>query len=114
MVNDKKVLAHAIKALHGKMLVVNLGGPADYYTFFRIGRYSNGRIAIELEEKDGTPFATLTCNLPTMELNGNEVFIKTWSDNEEVAKAALASGRFKDTGKRVSTGFVLAQVWEVL
>lgn len=108
-----KMGAQAIKALHGKLLQVSLYGNT-YRTFFKVGFYSNGRVAIELEERDGAPFATLTCNLPTMELNGNEIFVKTWSENEEIAKAALASGRFKDTGRRVSTGFVLAQVWEVL
>ena len=110
---NTKVNALITKALHGKLLVVPLYG-TSYQTFYQVRHYTNGRIAIELDERNGTNFATLTCNLPDEELGDWEILVKTWSENEEIAKAALASGRFKDTGRRVSTGFMLAHVWEVL
>ena len=102
-------------ALGGKHLKVKLGGK-EYNTYFSIDRYSIGRrTAIELIcSEDQSPFCTLTTNLPHVELEEQEVLIKTWSENEEIAKAALTSGLFRDTGKRVSTGFVQAEVWEVL
>jgi hypothetical protein len=59
------------------------------------------------------PFATLTCYIPGVELADDEVMIKTWSENKLVAKTALASGLFEDTGKRIPTGFVLAEIWRV-
>lgn len=112
---DIRVNTRMEQALNGKELVVNLGG-ADWYTKFKADRrYSNGRLCVELiDATDGSPFATLTVNIPTAELGDWEILVKTWSENEMVAKAALASGRFKDTGKRINTGFVQAQVWEVL
>jgi len=98
--------------LEGKALVISMFGNT-YNTVFRTERYSNSRFAIELDYK-GDRFATLTTNLPDVPLEEDQVIIKTWSENEEIAKAALASGLFRDTGMRVSTGFVQAQIWEVL
>ena len=48
---------------------------------------------------------------PDAGLIDGEFAVRTWSKNESVAKAALASGIFEDTGKRIPTGFVEAQVW---
>ena len=103
------------KSLEGKELVVH-AFDHSYTTLFTVCKYSeNGRAAIELIMKDdGEPFTTLTCNLNHAPLEDREVLIKTWSENEETAKCALESGLFRDTGKRISTGFVLAQIWEVL
>jgi len=78
-----------------------------------LGRYGNGALAVELVAEDGEPIAKLSVNLPQFadELGEGEFFAKIWSDNEAIAAAALASGFFEDTGRRVPTGFVEAQVW---
>jgi len=77
--------------------------------------FGNGRLAIQAVDcVDGEPYGTLTCNIPDVFLKNNEILVKTWSENEGLAKAARESGLFRDTGKRVSTGFVQAEVWEVL
>ena len=91
---------------------VNLYGKT-YRCKFITGTYSHGnRLAIEVVMcEDNSPFSTLTVNLPDQPLGQNEIFVKTWSENEELAKACLATGLFEDTGKRVPTGFVQAQVW---
>lgn len=105
------------KKLNGKPLKVNLYG-TKYNTTFSVNQYGvSGRVAIELfmmGEYGREPFGILTCNLPYVPLEDGEVIIKNWSENEDIAKAALASGYFKDTGKRVATGFVEAQIWRVL
>jgi hypothetical protein len=102
------------KKLDGKLLRVNLFGTACD-TVFDVQSYHNGRPALQLiDAADGGPFGVLTCNLPDIPLEDGEVIIKNWSENEDIAKAALASGYFKDTGKRVATGFVEAQIWRVL
>jgi len=103
------------KALEGKHIHVEAFGQ-KYDTIITIDKYrQNGRTAIELITADEyEPFCTLTCNLDHVPLNDREVIVKTWSENEEVAACALASGLFRDTGKRALTGFVLAQIWEVL
>lgn len=104
------------KALQGKKLEVSAFSQ-KYSTIFDVGKYSNNnRASIELimDDYEGEPFCTLTCNLPDVELNNREVLIKTWSENEEVSECARKSGLFRDTGKRVPTGFVQAEIWEVL
>lgn len=104
------------EALEGKSLKVNAFGKV-YDTVFTVDLYHLGyTVAVELVMADDpeNPFCTLTCNIPNITLGDREILVKTWSENEEPARCALASGFFKDTGKRVSTGFVQAQIWEVL
>ena len=77
-------------------------------------KYEGGRLAIEGLCEDGGLFSVLTVNIPHARLNKNEVCIKNWSENEQFAESARKSGFFKDTGKRIATGFVEAEIWEVL
>jgi hypothetical protein len=82
-------------------------------------RYDNGRMAVELFDGDGLPYATLSVNLPDApELGPNEFYAKTWSENAPLRQPALDSGLFEDTGRRwplsyVRTGFVEAEVWRL-
>lgn len=66
-----------------------------------------------VSEQDGSPIATLTVCIPGIKLNENEVLVKTWGENEGLAVKALTELGFQDTGKRVSTGFVQAEIWEL-
>ena len=76
--------------------------------------YDNGRTAITLTgAHDGSAIGILTVNLPEEKLEKGEFFVKTWSENEGISNDCLNSGLFIDTGKRVSTGFVEAQVWKL-
>lgn len=88
-------------------------GQTKYKVILQRSFYKEGRIAIIGVTEDGEPFATLTVNLPESNhfLKDDEVFIKTWSENEEFAKSALRSGYFLKTGGRVQTGFVSAPIW---
>ena len=72
--------------------------------------YQTGGTAVILTQ-DGQCFATLSVNFPEVELEHNEFAVKTWSENEQVAADALASGLFVDTGKRIQSGYVEASVW---
>jgi hypothetical protein len=105
------------KALNGKSLKVSAYGKT-WNTVFRVNQYMNGRIAIETKvadgEEAGEPYGILTCNLPDEKIEDGQIIVKTWSENEGLAAAALGSGLFRDTGKRIPTGFVQAQIWEVL
>lgn len=106
-----------IQSLEGKKIVVDLGsiGSAKYTCSFGVHQYNNGRYALELTDIDsGEPFGMLTTNLPHVDLMDNEIIVKTWSENAPLAKAALASGLFENTGVLVPTGFVEAEIWEVL
>ena len=46
------------------------------------GRYTNGRLAIQLYDTNGEPFATATINVPAMPLAQNQVLIKDYEENE--------------------------------
>lgn len=77
--------------------------------------YRDGTPAIQIFCEDGEPFATLTVSVDhRLLLKPGQFIVKTWSENEPIAKALLAAGAFKDTGERIPTGFVEAQVWELL
>ena len=71
-----------------------------------------GKLAVELVAEDGEDIATLSVNMPECSqiLGDGEFFAKTWSENEEIAADALASGIFRDTG-RTSGDTVNAQIW---
>jgi hypothetical protein len=75
--------------------------------------YTNGRLAVGLLDEEGDNFATLTTNLVDQDLADGEIFVKTWSENEDAAAGALESGLFKDTGRRVPTGYIEASVWTI-
>lgn len=72
----------------------------------------NGEMAVTLFNDDGEELAVLSVNLPASSrlLGENEFFAKTWSENEEIAEDALASGVFHDTG-RTSDDFLKAKIW---
>jgi hypothetical protein len=74
--------------------------------------YQDGRLAVALLAEDGETLATLSVNIPESAhlLGEGEFFAKTWSENEEIAEDALASGIFRDTGR--TSGEVLnAKIW---
>jgi hypothetical protein len=76
--------------------------------------YPNGRLAIELADAQGIPYSILSVNIVTELAPGpGQFFAKTWSENEPLREPALASGLFEDTGARVKTGFVQAEVWRL-
>jgi hypothetical protein len=71
-----------------------------------------GGCAVELVDGNGEPITMLSVNLPEFAplLGDGEFFAKTWSENEEIAKDALFSGIFRNTG-RTGGGIVNAQIW---
>ena len=77
---------------------------------------ANLALALQLvEPTTREPYTVITVNLPDAhyQLSPDEVFVKTWSENEPLVPALLASGLFEDTGLREPTGFVQAQVWRM-
>lgn len=88
-------------------------------TQFGLGRFlatkyqEGGDTAVVLEGEKGETISILSTNIPGLRLKPNEFLAKTWSENEEIAALALDSKLFKDTGRRVPTGFVEAQIWSI-
>jgi hypothetical protein len=72
-----------------------------------------GRLALVGLREDGDLYARLTVNLPNEPLDKGEFFVKTWSGNEQFARDAMATGKFINTGRKVPTGFVMAEIWKL-
>jgi hypothetical protein len=75
--------------------------------------YQNGdKLSVELIDEGGELIAVLSVNIPEFShlLGENEFFVKTWSENQEIAEDALASGIFRNTGRK-SDGFLDARIW---
>lgn len=75
--------------------------------------YADGALAVIARGADGSPFGTLSVNLPGEPLPDDCFAVKTWSENRALAEAALRSGLFEATGERLPTGFVQAPVWRI-
>jgi hypothetical protein len=95
--------------------------------------YTTRRLAIELfvpaspdeesapEENGGEEdedayelLGVLTVNLADAVVRNGEILVKTWSENEPLARAALQTGLFEDTGRRLRVGAASVQVWRIV
>jgi hypothetical protein len=74
--------------------------------------YANDRLAIQANCDDG-PYGKLTVNLPENQLGPNEIFVRTTEENERLAKAAMKTGLFEDTGKKLPSGFIKISIWKL-
>ena len=73
---------------------------------------NNSRYAIRLDTLDGEPFAMLTSNLDSVELEDNEIIVKMYSENE-ILNPLRNTKYFKDTEKRVLSGHSVLEIWEI-
>lgn len=75
-------------------------------------KYIDGHLALLILNESGEHYVVLSVNIPGVQLATDEVLVKTWAENEDIAAAVLKTGAFVDTGRRVQAGFVEAQVWQ--
>lgn len=103
-----------IKSLHDKIQAISFHCKG-HLLCFRCKKYLDGNaVAVIAECENGAPYTKLTINIPEVELANNELIVKTWGENEHLAVAAMETGLFKDTGKRIIAGFTEAQIWKVV
>jgi hypothetical protein len=76
-------------------------------------RYSNGQLAVFYRDYDDEPIAELSVNLNSIELAPNEIILKNYSENSEIAKAFLDSEVFIPTGRYVLIGPHLCPICQV-
>lgn len=76
---------------------------------------NNGALAIELVDAENESVVMLSVNLPEVakELGPDEFFVKTWSENQEIAQDARRSGIFEIT-RRTSSDFLRCPIWKLL
>ena len=84
-----------------------------YNVWLEKHKYANGRTAVVLMDEEGQ-VACATVNLPEHDLQPGEVFIKTWSENDDMLNFLLSNNIVSDTGRDVPTGFVVARVCKLL
>lgn len=83
----------------------------DWKCHTLIDRYPNDRLAITLQDKEGgSPVARATVNLPNTSLDGDEVIIKDWSENEGMVTALREANVIEEVSFEVETGYVTAKV----
>lgn len=84
---------------------------------------ADGPAAVVLELEDGEPLATLSvnmyepeCSADSLNLPADCFYVKNWSENEDIARDAYASGLFtlRDDLGRARSGFVEAPVWQII
>lgn len=111
---SEKLREELINKFRSKKIMVSMYGSTFNVVLRPVTYLKNNRVALAVREEDGSPVGSLTVNLPDFPLGEREIFVKDWSENEELAKSMLASGLFKDTGKRVPSGHVMVPIWEIL
>lgn len=82
-----------------------------------LGQYPNGATGLKLTGDYGTPYGTLSVNIveASDKLPKNQIYVKDWSENEDIAIDAIHQGLIKlvDDGKPFATGHVVAKVYEI-
>lgn len=81
-------------------------------------KYHDGNLAIVVNDRFDEPFCKVSVNLPEYKdqldkLDGEYVFVKNYDENEWVDDL-IEQNFFKDTGKRISSGFCSYPLWKVL
>lgn len=71
---------------------------------------SNTQSHIAMIDETGECWATISVCIPGVRLEPGEFLMKTWSENEPAVRHLLDNG-FRDTDKRVRSGFVQAEIW---
>lgn len=81
----------------------------------QVKQYSNGRPAIVLLDfEDRSPYAVATVNLPELNLEDNQTFVKSYSENAGMLDFLVKNNIVKYTGKQASNDFVTVDVVEVI
>lgn len=77
------------------------------------GRYSNGRIALQLMDEEG-PVAVGTVNVEDVEIPSDCVIVKNYSENEGMLEALQQAGIVGVVVRQIRTGFVTVPVCKYL
>ena len=72
---------------------------------------ADGSAAVQLYGSDGCPYATVSTCVPGTTFAPGELLVKTANENADLREPLLTCGLFEDTGRRVPTGHVVAEVW---
>lgn len=80
----------------------------------RFQEYSQGGTCIRLVTTTGSPVATATVHLPTIDLAKDEVAIKDYSENEGVLDFLVENGIVSSPVRWVQSGYVKIHICKLL
>jgi len=104
-----------LNALRGKTFTIHYPGKHVEVRMV-VKFYLSGldRCAIIIVETQSNQIhGTLTVNVPDEDLENNQVFVKTYGENVQLAKDAFATGWFKEV-RSIRQGFVTIPLWEAV
>jgi hypothetical protein len=84
-----------------------------YNVWLEKAKYANKRVALLLNDDEGQ-VACATVNMPEIDLQPDEVIIKTWSENEAMLDFLIHNHIVADTGREVQAGYEKARVCKLL
>lgn len=103
--------------LHGKLTSQRWGTVSVL-----LASYGGGELAVILQCEDGEPLATLSvnmyrpdCSQSSQDLPADCFYMKSWSENEEIAMDAASSGLFKRRADipAAESGYVIADAFQL-
>ena len=79
------------------------------------GNYqSNGSCALYLKDETGQMSYTLSTYVPGVELARDEMILKDYNENHDIANFFLKKGLLKDTGRTAECGFMDVPIVKIL
>lgn len=93
----------------------------EYHCAFEAQQYARGydvQLALQLhvmeDGKPVEPFGSVTSCVPDAKLNGDEIIVKSYFENEILREPLLATGYFEDTGRRLPVAVSGAlEIWRL-
>lgn len=75
---------------------------------FELGRYGNNVLAVQIFDAQDIPVSVLSVNIVDQIPEKGCFWLKSWSENTEIANFLIEEGLIELTGKTAKTGFALA------
>lgn len=66
-----------------------------------LGSYMNGRTAVMLHTDEGEPFAVVSKNIPSVDVDDGEFFVGWYNLTPQIMTGLDECGFFEDTGSRI-------------
>lgn len=95
------------------MIVKNLFRNGTGMLSVRIGRYSNGRVAVELM-KHGERYAVASINLPEVPLDDDEIAVKNYSENDGALDTLIDACLVAPPHREVRSGWCMVPICRML
>ena len=73
----------------------------DQKYILSLGSYMNGRTAVMLHTNEGLPFAVVSKNIPSVDIDDGEFFVPWYELTPQILMGLDSCGFFEDTGSRI-------------